>query len=92
MDASITLSSVTPADIKNALVITKKTVAMLKAFAALTPTTYDDAALAFVEKLVAILEPYADEPALASIINFVLGLVQKKGVAGAADSLAALVA
>ena len=70
-------TNVKPGDIAKAIETIKSLVKFGKGLAALTPTKADDAALASVDGLVAILEPVITQPWFPELLNTLFGLVNK---------------
>lgn len=84
---SIVFSDVTPADVKNALATARRTLGLLKVLTPFTPTALDDNAVEFLDKVLQAIEPHADDPAVAALVNLVLNLFMKKGKDGLVEAL-----
>lgn len=67
-----TTERITPQDVQRYLAAIQHLCVFGKSLAALTSTTYDDRAIAFVEKVVAIVQPYAAEPWFADVLDWLL--------------------
>ncbi len=55
----------------------RQVLAIATTFAKLTPTTKDDDAIAIVTKILNVVEPIAERPEAAAIVNFLINLLKQ---------------
>lgn len=89
-DEKVTFTGLTPESVGIVIANAEKALAMLKMFAALTPTSIDDTVLDAIAKTLAIVKPYAGEPWFVNLLDLVLTYLKVNGTQEVKDIVAKL--
>lgn len=70
----------TPELVKKYFNVAKSSTKLLKNLAKLSPTTFDDNLIGWVEEVLVVLEPYVEEKWVYDLVNSIIDLFKKKGI------------
>ncbi len=89
-DIAIKFDELTPEKLQKILEVTERLLLIGKGLSVLTPTKLDDQAIAFGQQFLEAVKPFADEPFVVELINFIVSLVKRGKGAEAVAVLSAL--
>ena len=90
IDVTIDAKGVTPEQIKSVLDMAKRLVTFGLVMARLTRTELDDKVLAFIDKFVDTVTPYAAEPWVIELVGWLIALMGQQGPAVVVERLKAI--